>query len=159
MLDLMALILSTLVVVGFFIWRHHYLKRRRILKEAEEAFAELERKRKLAQSARLSLALGFAGLSAEPFPKRARGRIRRHSLRLLGSITDENGPPWFKACPSYKDGICRGTFQLERGMPCQTFRCSGCRKFVPWCDGAADDQPEFCTPCWNKAHNVKVVKA
>lgn len=29
------------------------------------------------------------------------------------------------------------------------YLCPGCRRFFPWCQGAAsEDNPEFCDDCW-----------
>lgn len=35
---------------------------------------------------------------------------------------------------------------------CESFRCVGCRRWVPWDDGADDDMPEHCAACWAAAH-------
>lgn len=34
----------------------------------------------------------------------------------------------------------------------ETYVCAGCGKTRPWCDGAADDMPDHCDECWDKAH-------
>lgn len=35
------------------------------------------------------------------------------------------------------------------------YRCPTCRRFVPWCYGAADDMPEDCDRCWDAAHATR----
>lgn len=32
------------------------------------------------------------------------------------------------------------------------YRCSGCDRWRPWCDGCGDDMPEHCDRCWAEAH-------
>lgn len=32
------------------------------------------------------------------------------------------------------------------------YRCKWCKRWVPWCFGAADDLPLHCDDCWVKAH-------
>lgn len=39
-------------------------------------------------------------------------------------------------------------------IPCPGFRCSKCKKTRPWCQGASDDQPDWCDLCWMK-HDAK----
>ena len=31
------------------------------------------------------------------------------------------------------------------------YTCCGCRRLVPWCFGADDDQPDWCDDCWAKS--------
>jgi hypothetical protein len=32
----------------------------------------------------------------------------------------------------------------------EVFECQGCKRVVPWSQGAADDHPELCDSCWSK---------
>jgi len=32
------------------------------------------------------------------------------------------------------------------------YKCSGCKRKVPWCFGAADDAPNLCDDCWGELH-------
>lgn len=34
------------------------------------------------------------------------------------------------------------------------FKCSVCKRRVPWSKGAADDMPGACDDCWCKAHSA-----
>jgi hypothetical protein len=57
--------------------------------------------------------------------------------------------------------ICRGCHLCDAGsepvrglLPLTlVFRCPTCRRFVPWCFGAADDRPDDCDACWGAAHS------
>lgn len=46
-------------------------------------------------------------------------------------------------------GVCDYT-PSPLGPP--VYMCPSCRRFFPWCHGAAsDDNPEFCDDCWAAA--------
>lgn len=48
---------------------------------------------------------------------------------------------------------CEGCANLlDCGFAWRTFECPGCGRTVPWCFGAADDQPELCDGCWYVLH-------
>ena len=51
-----------------------------------------------------------------------------------------------KTCNS--EGHC-GYQRADNGYAgkCRTYRCSKCRRFVPWCFGASDEQPSRCDDC------------
>lgn len=50
-------------------------------------------------------------------------------------------------------GICDYT-PSPLGPP--VYLCPGCRRFFPWCQGAAsEDNPEFCDDCWAKARGTE----
>lgn len=49
----------------------------------------------------------------------------------------------------------------REGDSTNVYQCSGCTRFRPWCDGAADDLPELCDSCWALAHEswwMKIVR-
>ena len=50
-------------------------------------------------------------------------------------------------------GICDYT-PSPLGPP--VYLCPGCRRFFPWCQGAAsEDNPELCDDCWAKARGTE----
>ena len=52
-----------------------------------------------------------------------------------------------KTCGSVgKCGYQRGGKHGEKGK-CRTYRCSRCKRWVPWCFGASDEQPSRCDDC------------
>jgi hypothetical protein len=40
---------------------------------------------------------------------------------------------------------------VNKDKTCKKFRCSSCDILCPWCQGASDDQPEWCDFCWQRA--------
>lgn len=50
-----------------------------------------------------------------------------------------------------RGSICRNT---AGDKVARVFRCAGCKRFVPWCFGAADDLPDHCDDCWAKRHEA-----
>jgi hypothetical protein len=48
-----------------------------------------------------------------------------------------------------KEPFCRGCTYKRKGGRCRTFRCSRCKRYVPWCQGGSEDNR--CDPC----HNLK----
>ena len=34
-----------------------------------------------------------------------------------------------------------------------SWRCKGCGRFRPPCDGAADDEPDLCDRCWAREYS------
>ena len=36
---------------------------------------------------------------------------------------------------------------LKADGSCETFTCARCKRDYPWCQGAADDQPDWCDDC------------
>ena len=50
-----------------------------------------------------------------------------------------------RICPAYADGECRKEHHQVAGK-CVTFRCSECKRIVPWCYGGSEDNR--CNACW-----------
>lgn len=58
-------------------------------------------------------------------------------------------------CLAHQGGVCRmpyEPFEKERGlrMGCQVYQCACCKRYVPWCSGAAHGDPdldELCDDC------------
>ncbi len=42
---------------------------------------------------------------------------------------------------------------------CKTFRCSRCKRTLPWCQGSSDDYPGRCDRCANRAHRKGKAKS
>jgi hypothetical protein len=50
--------------------------------------------------------------------------------------------------------LCRRSSTGSELAYTKRYRCLKCRRYVPWCFGAADDKPELCDDCWAEAHPV-----
>ena len=51
--------------------------------------------------------------------------------------------------------ICGLTVRGRQGGSLRRlYRCSGCRRLVPWCFGAADDASSLCDDCWGSLQEV-----
>jgi len=37
----------------------------------------------------------------------------------------------------------------------EIFECYRCHRLVPWCQGAADDFPDWCDDCWADYHKLE----
>lgn len=58
-------------------------------------------------------------------------------------------------------GVCSGRGKMQPSSVTHAgdctgcggiYQCAGCRRWVGWCFGAADDMPDHCDDCWSKAH-------
>lgn len=54
---------------------------------------------------------------------------------------------------SHTEGTTTGSYYGGR-----TYVCAGCKKEVPWENGAADDMPNHCDDCWAEAHKEEFMK-
>ena len=61
-------------------------------------------------------------------------------------------------CRARLDGVCERRFSVKklRGkaaqtVECDSFRCSMCRRYLPWCFGAHDSNPTRCDDCSKEA--------
>ena len=70
------------------------------------------------------------------------------TIKLLCSCQASNGSDRRRRW-GFVDGIC-DYMPSPLGPP--VYLCPRCRRFFPWCQGAAsEDNPEFCDDCWAAA--------
>ncbi len=65
--------------------------------------------------------------------------------KLSRALTRKKEP---KPEPKELELCKRHGIALDNCEACSKFRCSICRKLVPWDRGAADNMPSACDDCW-----------